>query len=141
MALEHSASRITGRPLLAGNALQLLQCGDEAYPEMLRGITAAQRSIALATYILRDDSAGGAFIDALIAARRRGVQVRVLIDGIGSGYFYSAAFHRLTRGGVAVARFSHSPLPWRMPFLNLRTIKNPRRRRLPGLYRRHEYRP
>ena len=46
-----------------------------------------------------------------------------LIDGIGAGYFHSPAYNRLTRNGVPTGRFMHSPLPWRMPFLNLRTHK------------------
>ncbi len=119
--LALAGARITGRALLAGNEVQVLHCGDAAYPAMLHAIATARRSLALSTYILRNDAAAGAFIDALIAAHRRGVQVRVLIDGIGSGYFYSPACNRLARGGVRVDRFMHSPLPWRMPFLNLRT--------------------
>ena len=49
--------------------------------------------------------------------------VRVLIDGIGGGWLRSPAYHALRRRGVKAARFLHSPLPWRMPFLNLRSHK------------------
>lgn len=122
-ALDHAVHRITRRPLEQGNALIAFQNGDEAYPPMIDAIAAARVSVALSSYILRDDEAGGPFIDALIAAAGRGVAVRVLIDGIGSGYFHSRAYNRLARGGVPVARFMHSLLPWRMPFLNLRTHK------------------
>src|SRR5207237_1429250 len=59
----------------------------------------------------------------LIRARQRGVEVRVLIDGYGGGYFTSSAYRQLRRAGVPAARFLHSPLPWRMPFLNLRSHK------------------
>ena len=121
--LELAARRITGRALDAGNALIIYHNGDEAYPPMLAAICAARTSVALSSYILNDDQAGGAFIDALIAAQRRGVTVRVLVDGIGSGYFVSGAYRRLRAGGVPAARFMHSSLPWRMPFLNLRTHK------------------
>jgi cardiolipin synthase len=62
-------------------------------------------------------------VDALIAVHQRGVAVRVLLDGFGSGYFLSEAYARLRNNGVPAARFLHSPLPWRMPFLNLRTHK------------------
>jgi len=51
------------------------------------------------------------------------VAVRVLIDGIGGNWLLSGAYHRLRRQGVPAARFLHSPLPWRMPFLNLRSHK------------------
>jgi cardiolipin synthase len=90
---------------------------------MLAAIAAAKSSVAVASYILRDDAAGGPIIDALIAAQQRGCEVRVLIDGIGGGWFRSRAHERLQQANVPVARFMHSLLPWRMPFLNLRTHK------------------
>src|SRR6202012_365175 len=43
--------------------------------------------------------------------------------GIGGGYFPSSTYHRLRGARVPVARFMHSTLPWRMPFLNLRSHK------------------
>jgi cardiolipin synthase len=63
------------------------------------------------------------FIEALAAAHRRGVEVRVIIDGIGSGYFFSKAVYLLERAGVKTVRFMHSWLPWRTAFLNLRNHK------------------
>ena len=90
---------------------------------MIAEIEAARTSIALSTYIFRPDEVGSAFIDALIRAHRRRVEVRIIIDGIGGGYIRSPAYRLLRRNGVPVARFLHSPLPWRMPFLNLRTHK------------------
>jgi cardiolipin synthase len=121
--LERAAGQLTGRVAESGNALRVLHNGDEAYPLMRAAIEGARHSIALGSYILFDDAAGGPFIDALIAAQGRGVAVRVLIDGIGSGYFRSKAYERLHAAGVPVARFMHSSLPWRMPFLNLRSHK------------------
>jgi len=90
---------------------------------MLAAIDAAQHTAVLSTYLFRADVAGRAFIGALDRANRRGVQVRVLIDSIGSGYFLSQAYWHMRRRGIKVVRFMHSPLPWRMPFLNLRTHK------------------
>ena len=82
-----------------------------------------KRSVGLSSYIFHADQWGGRFIDALAAAHERGVDVRVLIDGIGGGWVRSPAYHRLQHRGVPCARFLHSPLPWRMPFLNLRSHK------------------
>jgi cardiolipin synthase len=121
--LERAGQRITGRPAEYGNAIAMLRNGDDAYPKMLAAIEAAQRSIALSSYIFRADVAGNPFIEALIRAMQRGVQVRVLIDGYGGGYFTSSTYRRLHRAGVPAARFLHSSLPWRMPFLNLRSHK------------------
>jgi len=117
------SQRVTGSPLIAGNAVTLLQGGDQAYPAMLAAIHEARHSIALASYIFRSDAIGEAFIDALVEAQNRGVAVRVLIDGIGSGYFMSRTLRRLKAGKVPTARFLHTWVPWRMPFLNIRNHK------------------
>lgn len=122
-ALGRGVGRITARPLLPGAAVQAYQNGDEAYPPMLAAIAAARSSVGLSSYIFRDDEWGGRFIDALAAAKQRGVAVRVLIDGVGGGWLASRAYHRLRGEGVMAARFMHSLLPWRMPFLNLRSHK------------------
>lgn len=120
-ALEQAGDRITQLAAECGNTVAILHNGDDAYPKMIAAIEAAKTSVALSSYIFRADVRGSAFIDALIRASRRGVQVRVLIDGIGGGYFLSPAYEKLRRHGVAAFRFMHSPLPWRMPFINLRT--------------------
>jgi cardiolipin synthase len=121
--LERAGHRITRRPAERGNSVSILRSGDEAYPVMIAAIETAQRSVVVSSYIFRADTAGMQFIDALIRATRRGVEVRVLIDGIGAGYFVSHTFGLLRRARVPVARFMHSSLPWRMPFLNLRSHK------------------
>lgn len=118
--LEYAIGRLTGLSAEADNAIQLLRNGDQTYPAMLAAIDAAKQSVGLCSYIFRDDAAGEAFVAALIRAHKRGVEVRVLIDGIGSGYFWSGTNNRLRRAGVPVDRFLHSYFPWRTPFLNLR---------------------
>ena len=122
-ALTRGIDRITRRPMAPGNTVTTYENGDAAYPVMLDAIAAARHSVGLSSYIFRNDAWGGRFVEALVAAHRRGVAVRVLIDGIGGNWLTSPAFHRLRREGVPAARFLHSPLPWRMPFLNLRCHK------------------
>jgi len=122
-ALARTGEALSGRPLLAGNALLMLHHGEEAYPRMLAAIAEAQHSVDLASYIFRDDGAGRPFIDALAAASRRGVAVRVLIDALGGGYFVAPAYRALRRAGVPTARFLHASMPWKMPFLNMRNHK------------------
>ena len=121
--LERAGSRITGRRMLRGNRLDLLENGDVAFPAMIEAIDGAERSVALLSYIFKADRAGREVIAALGRAKARGVAVRVLIDGIGSGWFWSGAKRALRRQGIPTAQFMHSLLPWRMPFLNLRTHK------------------
>ena len=121
--LRRSIGRITGRQTEPGNVIRILANGDEAYPEMLAAIESAQQSIGLSSYIMRADTIGGRFVDALRAAKQRGVEVRVIVDGVGSGWLLSPVYHRLRAATVPVGRFMHSYMPWRMPFLNLRTHK------------------
>ncbi|MBL9035564.1 MAG: PLDc N-terminal domain-containing protein [Rhodospirillaceae bacterium] len=121
--LQHAIGVLTRRPPRDGTALSILRNGDEAYPPMLAAIDGAERSVCLVSYIFDDDEAGSRFVDALIAAHRRGVQVRVIVDGIGSGYFRSPAHARLAAAGVPAARFLHSFVPWRTSFFNLRNHK------------------
>jgi cardiolipin synthase A/B len=118
--LVQLARRITGRPLLAGNAIEPLADGEEAYPAMLEAIRGARRSVSLETYIFIPDDAGREFIAALADAARRGVEVRVLIDGFGERYSWARARPQLRRSGVRCAKFI-PPIPlWRGAYLNLR---------------------
>jgi cardiolipin synthase A/B len=123
LQLAHAVGRITNRPLRPGTKVEIYQNGDQAYPAMLQAIAAAKVSVGLSSYIFRGDQWGNRFITALADARARGVEVRVLIDGVGGGWIASPAYHRLQRRGVKAARFLHSILPWRMPFVNLRSHK------------------
>ena len=116
-------SKVTELSLTRGNSVSMLKGGAQAYPEMLSSIAAARRSIALSTYIFRLDDVGTEFVAALIAARKRGVEVRVLIDGIGSGYFFSPVVRRLRNAAIPTMRFMHDWRPWRMSFVNLRNHK------------------
>ena len=47
----------------------------------------------------------------------------MLIDGIGSGYILSSPLRDLKAAGIPTARFLHTWVPWRMPFLNMRNHK------------------
>ena len=96
--------RVTGRPLSAGNAVEVFHNGDEAYPAMLASIANAKRRILLATYILKTDRTGLAFSDALSDAVARGVDVAVLVDGVGELYSWPRPSKLLRRRGLDVGR-------------------------------------
>ena len=72
--------------LVPGNKIELLQNGDEYFPAMLKAIHAAQKTINFEAFILYSDSVGTQFRDALSERARAGIEVRVLLDGIGSGW-------------------------------------------------------
>ncbi len=70
--------------LTGGNRVRLLQGGDELFAAMIDAIDAARSQIWLATYIFDDDPAAQRVAEALVAAGRRGVEVRIVVDGFGS---------------------------------------------------------
>ena len=115
--------KASGMELTSGNRVDLFEGGDEAYPAMLAAIEEARHNIVLEAYIFRGDHVGLKLADALIAAHRRAIAVRVLIDGIGGGYLSSPVALHLREAGVPVERFLHTWVPWRMPFLNMRSHK------------------
>lgn len=120
-ALALLVDRVTRLPLTRGNRIVPLVNGDAAYPAMLEAIEGARRTLALCTYIFDNDDVGVRFVDALHRARARGVEVRVLVDALGARYSVPTIVRTLQRRGVRVARFLHSALPWRMPYMNLRS--------------------
>jgi cardiolipin synthase len=96
---------VTQWPRVAGNTIESLENGENAFPPMLAAIAAAQTTVWMATYIFETDPVGRQFITALAAAAARGVQVRVLIDGVGEWYSWPHAVAELRRAGVTTARF------------------------------------
>jgi len=103
--LTRIGDAVTRRPTLDGNEVARLENGENAFPVMLAAIGGARRSIWLSTYIFETDPVGRQFIDALAAAAARGLQVRVLVDGIGEWYSWPRAVRLLRRSGVRAARF------------------------------------
>src|SRR5699024_5459261 len=85
-SLAAAGDRLSSWPVEAGNEVEILHNGNEAYPAMLAAIEQAEGFVYFATYIFETNETGQQFIEALAAAARRGVDVRVLIDGIGEWY-------------------------------------------------------
>jgi len=111
---------LVGRPLAAGNRVEVLVNGDVAFPAMLTAIETAASSVALSTYIFDNDRSGRSFADALGRAVARGVAVRVLIDDAGARYSWPSIVGLLRRARVPLARFLPSFKPWLLMNVNLR---------------------
>lgn len=114
--LMRAGYAIHDAPYLAGNHIRTLINGDEAYPRMLAAISEATSDIVLSSYIFDCDATGRKFIDALGAARARGVAVHVLVDGVLLAHRWRKTERELRKQGVETSRFfSFSPR-----FINLR---------------------
>ncbi|MBI4742940.1 MAG: cardiolipin synthase ClsB [Betaproteobacteria bacterium] len=85
---------------LAGNRLTLLNSGAEYFPALIAAIGEARQEVHLESYIFEDDTTGRAVASALGDAAKRGVTVRVLVDGFGSRDFSGALMPALLEAGV-----------------------------------------
>ena len=111
----------TERSLLSANRVEPLVNGDEAYPAMLQAIDGAKKSITMASYIFDNDRVGKLFAHALSEAQGRGVEIRVLIDDIGSRYTFPSIPHALRKAGVRTATFMPTLVPGFFAYFNLRS--------------------
>jgi cardiolipin synthase len=71
-------------PVTRGNAIALLTNPKAAFQQLEEAIENAQDSIHMQYYIFRRDATGKRIRDLLIKAAKRGVEVRLLVDGVGS---------------------------------------------------------
>ena len=95
-----------------GHRVELLVDGKETFPAMLEAIEDAERFVSLETYIFQPDRIGHIFRDALARAARRGVEVRVVFDSIGSYDTDGAFWHPLAEAGADLLEF-HPVASWR----------------------------
>jgi cardiolipin synthase len=119
--LTRLVDRLVHHRLTTGNRIEVLKDGDEAIPAMVEAIEQAQRSITLTSYLFDSDRVGRRFVTALSEAKTRGVEVRVLVDGVGDRYSHPPVTRLLRRAGVPAARFLPPLAPWRFAYMNLRS--------------------
>ena len=70
-----------------GNAVRLLENGTQYFPALIAAIDSAYKEIHLETYIFANDETAKTIVAALVRARHRRVEVRVLVDGFGARDF------------------------------------------------------
>jgi cardiolipin synthase len=75
---------LLGHRLTAHDSYVVLTNGDQAFPAMIAAIEHAKERVGLETYIYEQGKIGTQFTDALEAAARRGVKVRLVLDAVGS---------------------------------------------------------
>lgn len=93
---------------------------EEAMLAMLTAIRNAKRSISLCSYIFEAKGIGLEFVNELGKARERGVEVRVLVDNMGTMYSWPPIIRTLKRRGINAQSFMHSHFFFRMFSMNLR---------------------
>jgi cardiolipin synthase len=96
-----------------GHDFQLLTSGESAHAAFFSEIEGAQKTIDATFYRIDDDDIGRSFVEALIKRQESGVQVRLILDWLGSTRRPRKALKRLSHAGGEVhlfAPFLHSSL-------------------------------
>ncbi|MCB1775824.1 MAG: cardiolipin synthase [Candidatus Competibacteraceae bacterium] len=102
--------------------ITVLETGDACYEAIETAIMAAQHHIHLEYYIWQPDLIGVRLRDALIEKARHGVQVRLLLDAIGSDRINHRFLKPLQNAGVQIAWFNPIGLRrFRLKYVNFRT--------------------
>ena len=105
----------------AGNKVELLQNGDECFPAMLEAIRSAKKTVNFAAYILKSDTIGYQFRDAFCERARAGIEVRLLLDGIGSGWDLDNSDVRMMTDAGCKFAYYHPVQSWRADRTNRRS--------------------
>jgi len=110
-----------GEPTFA-SAVKLFDNGDAKLAALAQAIRAARHHVHLEYYIWEPDAVGSRFRDLLVEAAKRGVEVRVLYDAVGSPALKRSFWQPLLEAGGEVLRFNPVKLSVAsLHFANFRT--------------------
>lgn len=97
---------ISGRPLVAGNKVTLLNDGPATMRAMMSAVRNARDHINLETYIIEADEVGIALADLLIEKRKSGVVVNLIYDSVGALDTPREYFERLQAAGISLLEYN-----------------------------------
>jgi cardiolipin synthase len=93
---------LLGHRLTAADAYIVHTNGDQAFPAMIDAIERARQRVSLETYIYEKGAIGTRVTEALEAAARRGVTVRLVLDAVGSKNMAKEDITRLEDAGARI---------------------------------------
>ncbi len=103
-------------PVTNNNNFQVLTDGQQKFQALFAELEKATDHIHLMYYIFKDDQIGKDTQQLLMRKRAEGVEVRVMVDGLGSHGTKSSFFQEMRDVGIKVAVF----FPVQFPFLSNR---------------------
>ncbi|MEN8210587.1 MAG: cardiolipin synthase [Thermodesulfobacteriota bacterium] len=108
------------------NHFKLISDSVKAFDMLLQAIQSARKSICFSTYVFKNDPATKILINALTERAKNGVNIRILIDSLGSWpvYFNRSSFNKLQKAGGEICFFM--PL-LRLPYRNHINLRNHRK--------------
>ena len=109
--------------LISQTEEQLFENSNVYFESLMHDINHATQSIDLETFIFNQDALGKRVVDALCAASKRGVTVRVLVDGAGTPFWSATHAQTLENAGVHTKVFH--PFPWQLWNWSRSVVKRP----------------
>ncbi|NLB94036.1 MAG: cardiolipin synthase, partial [Bacteroidales bacterium] len=97
--------------LTSGNRLKILNDGEETFRSIFKAIESAKHHVHLEYYILEDDKIGNRLKDLLIRKSLEGVEVRIIIDDVGSWGLSNKFIRELRNNGVEIYPFMEVRFP------------------------------
>lgn len=100
-----SIAGMTRAMIVPDNSADILQNGDEFFPALLESIRTAQESIHFETYVWWDGDICEEIAEAFAARAREGLEVRIMIDAIGSMKMSKRLRNLMKNAGCKVALY------------------------------------
>lgn len=119
-AFERAARILGGLPFTRGNRLELLIDGEETFDNIFETIRSAKRHLCVNFFIVKSDTLGIRFQQALIERARAGVRVFFLFDEFGSYKLPRRYLRELKAAGVECHSFGVNRFWWSRLQLNFR---------------------
>lgn len=108
------AEHLSGFPPVSGNKLSFFEGQESIYQALTQTIEKAEKRIYLEYYIFRPDATGTHFRDLLIKKAGEGIEVKLLVDHVGSFSLNRRFLEPLKASGAKVAFFGK--LTWNQPW-------------------------
>lgn len=97
--------------LTTGNTLHLLKDGQQTFDHIFEAIEKARHHIHLEYYIFADDKIGNQLKALLIKKRQQGIEVRIIVDDVGSWGLTRKFFHELQTNNIEIYPFMEVRFP------------------------------
>ncbi len=119
-AFERAARILGGLPFTRGNRLEPLIDGDETFERIFSAISGAENYLCVNFFIVKNDTLGTRFQQALSERAQAGVRVYFLFDEVGSHKLPRRYLNELKAAGVECHSFGINRFWWSRFQLNFR---------------------
>lgn len=111
-SINRALDLATGTRNTFNNRVELLVDGKEAFEKIHEYVDSARKSIYLEMFIYHDDQTGWDLAKKLVEKRKQGVDVKVLLDGMGTMTEKGATIKYLRDNGVDVKIYNKQLFDW-----------------------------